>query len=75
MSAASASVAGARFSSFRHRNFRLFFIGQSISNSGNWLTNVALTLLVLKLTAKGVAQQEVSEAPDSAEPGGAKKPS
>lgn len=54
MSAASASVAGARFSSFRHRNFRLFFIGQSISNSGNWLTNVALTLLVLKLTAKGV---------------------
>ena len=42
------------FSSLRHRNFRLFFIGQSISNSGNWLTNVALTLLVLKLTATGV---------------------
>ena len=32
------------FSSLHHRNFRLFFIGQSISNSGNWLTNVALTL-------------------------------
>jgi len=42
------------FSSLRHRNFRLFFIGQSISNSGNWLTNVALTLFVLKLTATGV---------------------
>jgi MFS family permease len=42
------------FSSLHHRNFRLFFIGQSISNSGNWLTNVALTLLVLKLTATGV---------------------
>jgi len=51
------AVAGAlqtTFSSLRHRNFRLFFIGQSISNSGNWLTNVALTLLVLKLTSTGV---------------------
>ena len=45
----------ATFSSLRHRNFRLFFIGQSISNSGNWLTNVALTLLVLRLTGSGVA--------------------
>ena len=43
------------FSSLRHRNFRLFFIGQSISNSGNWLTNVALTLLVLKLAGTGVS--------------------
>jgi len=42
------------FSSLANRNFRLFFIGQSISNSGNWLTNVALTLLVLKLAATGV---------------------
>src|SRR5437764_8922738 len=37
------------------RNFRLFFIGQLISNSGNWLTMVALTLLVLHLTGSGVA--------------------
>jgi MFS family permease len=37
------------------RNFRLFFIGQLISNSGNWLTMVALTLLVLHLTNSGVA--------------------
>jgi MFS family permease len=44
-----------RFQSLRSRNFRLFFIGQLISNSGNWLTLVALTLLVLHLTNRGVA--------------------
>jgi MFS family permease len=43
------------FQSLRHRNFRLFFIGQSISNSGNWLTSIALTLLVLRITRSGVA--------------------
>lgn len=42
------------FLSLRNRNFRLFFIGQSISNTGNWLTNVALTLLVLHLTKSGL---------------------
>src|SRR4051812_50227951 len=34
----------------RFRNFRLFFAGQMISQIGNWLTLVAQTLLVLKLT-------------------------
>jgi MFS family permease len=48
------ALVGGTFSSLRHRNFRLFFIGQSISNSGNWLTTVALTLLVLKLSGDGV---------------------
>jgi len=43
------------FSSLRNRNYRLFFFGQLISNSGNWLTNVALTLLVLHLGGSGVA--------------------
>jgi len=43
------------FISLRNRNFRLFFIGQTISNTGNWLTTVALTLLVLKLTGSGLA--------------------
>lgn len=43
------------FQSLRYRNFRLFFIGQSISNSGNWLTSIALTLFVLRLTESGVA--------------------
>jgi len=41
------------FMSLRTRNFRLFFIGQTISNTGNWLTNLALTLLVLHLTNSG----------------------
>jgi MFS family permease len=43
------------FLSLRHRNFRLFFCGQLVSNTGNWLTNVALTLLVLHLTGSGLA--------------------
>ena len=42
-------------SSLQWRNFRLFFIGQTISQTGNWLTNVALTLLVLHRTGSGVA--------------------
>src|ERR1700690_2412005 len=42
-------------SSLRSRNFRLFFIGQTVSNTGNWLTMVALTLLVLHRTGSGVA--------------------
>jgi hypothetical protein len=43
------------FSSLWVRNFRLFFIGQLISNTGNWLTIVALTLLVLHRTGSGIA--------------------
>jgi MFS family permease len=43
------------FISLRSRNFRLFFIGQTISNTGNWLTTVALTLLVYKITGSGLA--------------------
>jgi len=41
------------FAALEVRNFRLYFIGQVISNTGNWLTNVALTLLVLKITRSG----------------------
>jgi MFS family permease len=48
------SPAGA-FRSLGVRNFRLFFTGQLISQVGNWLTLVAQTLLVLKLTDSGVA--------------------
>lgn len=43
------------FASVGNRNFRLFFVGQGISQIGNWLTLVAQTLLVLKLTGNGVA--------------------
>ncbi len=46
---------GATFASLRTRNFRLFFIGQLISNTGNWLTLVGLTLFVLHLTDSGLA--------------------
>lgn len=42
------------FSSFSFRNFRLFFYGQAVSQIGNWLTLIAQTLLVLKLTRSGV---------------------
>jgi MFS family permease len=42
------------FISLRNRNFRLYFTGQLISNTGNWLTNVALVLLVLKITGSGL---------------------
>jgi len=46
---------GQTFLSLRNRNFKLFFIGQSISNVGNWLTNVALLLLAYRLTHSGFA--------------------
>src|SRR6185312_9888809 len=46
---------GETFRSMHVRNFRLFFSGQLISQVGNWLTLVAQTLLVLKLTDSGVA--------------------
>jgi MFS family permease len=46
---------GRTFASLRVRNFRLFFFGQLISNSGNWLTMVAVTLLVLHRAHSGVA--------------------
>ena len=48
-----AGVLSRTFSSLRTRNFRLFFVGQLISNSGNWLTTVAITLLVLHRTGSG----------------------
>lgn len=44
------------FRSLHVRNFRLFFAGQLVSQTGTWLTMVAQTLLVLKLSdGSGVA--------------------
>lgn len=43
------------FQSLHHRNFRLFFFGQLISNSGNWLTIVGVVLLILHRTNSGLA--------------------
>lgn len=47
-------VSDETFRSLRTRNFRLFFGGQLVSQVGNWLTMVAQTLLVLKLTGSGI---------------------
>ncbi|CAN5524541.1 MFS transporter [soil metagenome] len=43
------------FRSLRIRNFRLFFSGQLVSQTGTWLTMVAQTLLVLRMTRSGIA--------------------
>ena len=48
-------LADETFRSLRTRNFRLFFLGQGLSQVGNWLTLVAQTLLVLQLTGSGLA--------------------
>lgn len=50
-----ASATRETFASFRIRNFRLFFLGQGISQVGNWMTLIAQVLLVLDLTGDGVA--------------------
>jgi MFS family permease len=38
----------------RHRNFRLFFAGQSISLIGTWMTRVATSWLVYRLTGSAL---------------------
>jgi MFS family permease len=38
----------------RHRNYRLFFLGQGISLIGTWLTRFATVWMVYKLTHSGV---------------------
>jgi MFS family permease len=38
----------------QHRNFRLFFIGQSISLIGTWMTRVATSWLVYRLTGSAL---------------------
>ena len=48
-------LTGETFASLRVRNFRLFFAGQIVSQTGTWLGMVAQTLLVLHLTDSGVA--------------------
>ena len=55
MSAALRLATADTFRSMRHRNFRLFFGGQLISQTGTWMSMVTQTLLVLKLTDSGIA--------------------
>jgi len=49
------TAASDTFRSLHVRNFRLFFIGQLISQTGTWLTMITQTLLVLSLTRSGIA--------------------
>lgn len=39
-----------RFAAFDNRNFRLYFIGQTISSIGSWLQSLAVTWWVLEIT-------------------------
>jgi MFS family permease len=39
----------------RHRNYRIFFVGQLVSLAGSWMQNVALAWLVLELSGSPLA--------------------
>ncbi|MER6122220.1 MFS transporter [Streptomyces sp. NPDC001795] len=43
------------FSSLRVRNYRLFFLGQVVSNTGTWMQRIAQDWLVLSLTGSSTA--------------------
>ena len=45
-------VAGVTFKSLRTRNYRLWFVGQTISVSGTWMQSIALAWLVLRLAPR-----------------------
>jgi MFS family permease len=49
------SASNATFRSLRTRNFRLFFVGQAISQAGTWMQSVAIIWVVLDLTDNGFA--------------------
>jgi MFS family permease len=61
---ASSAAAPSRFAhawrALRHRNFRLFFSGQSISLIGTWMTRVATGWLVYRLTGSALVLGLVS---------------
>ncbi|MEV6050281.1 MFS transporter [Streptomyces sp. NPDC052107] len=46
---------GSMFSSLKIRNYRLFFIGQVVSNTGTWMQRIAQDWLVLSLTGSSAA--------------------
>ena len=48
------------FSALRHRNFKLFFIGQLFSLVGTWMQQVALGWLVYRLTHSALMLGAVS---------------
>ncbi|WKZ81799.1 MAG: MFS transporter [Acidimicrobiia bacterium] len=58
--AAARATFGRTFSSLRIPNYRLFFIGQTVSLSGTWMQGIAQSWLVLELTGSGTALGLVS---------------
>ena len=50
------------FSALGVRNFRRYFIGQTVSVSGHWMQTVAFAWLLLELTGDGVAVGTVTAA-------------
>ncbi|MDQ7907551.1 MFS transporter [Phytohabitans sp. ZYX-F-186] len=59
---ASAESPVSMFSSLRVPNYRLYFVGQSISVAGNWMQNLAIGWLVLELTHSGTVLGVVTAA-------------
>ena len=56
MTAALLALNARTFRSLRkHRNYRLFFVGQVISVSGTWMQNIALAWYVVELTRSPIA--------------------
>lgn len=51
----SPSLAATTFGSLRIRNYRLYFMGQSLSLCGTWMQRIAQAWLVLELTGSGTA--------------------
>ena len=49
------NATGETFRSLHSRNFRLFFVGQLVSQAGTWMEMIAVTWVVLQLTDSGVA--------------------
>lgn len=47
------SGANRGFVALRHRNFRLYLMGQGLSQAGTWMQTVAMGWLVLKVTGSG----------------------
>src|SRR5579862_8828215 len=48
-------VVGKTFRSLGARNYRLFFAGELVSNTGSWMQTMAEAWLVLRLTHSGTA--------------------
>ena len=54
------------FRALRHRNYRLFFIGQGLSLVGTWLQQVAMGWLTYRLTGSACCWASSRSAPTSA---------